>query len=417
MSVFVAVTRAACNTGVGNQDFTTTDLRGLTPKAAYFIVSLATTNDTATAHAVFGTGAATATDARWSTVFSAEDGQASSDSSRDGSTTTCVTILDGNGAVDGAADFVSFITNGVRINWSNAPGAAYLMTVILFAGTDLSAACDVFTAAANENDTVDVNTIGFEPDLVLLVCPGLSSFASSGGNAYGAFGAAVNDGSDSQACWLFYDDNAETTTSVAAMISNAYGTGQHNAAGWIWAGEIGTFDSSGFSCTTRQGGAGTDQVGYLALSFGGAADVWLSTLATPTSTGNQSQTGPGFLPQFVMCGLTQMPALNTTTTDANAGSVGLGVFDGDDAYSTTAQDEDNQATSDCQCIVDTIPVNCPNDDGTTGHEASFVSFDSDGWTWNFTSTEGTAVYYWALAIEKFFYPRHPVAYYQTPAIY
>jgi len=28
-----------------------------------------------------------------------------------------------------------------------------------------------------------------------------------------------------------------------------------------------------------------------------------------------------------------------------------------------------------------------------------VSFDANGWTWNFSATEATAVKYWALAIE------------------
>lgn len=42
MGITVAVTRVACPIVTGNFDVTTTDLGGLTPKAAYFIVSYAT---------------------------------------------------------------------------------------------------------------------------------------------------------------------------------------------------------------------------------------------------------------------------------------------------------------------------------------------------------------------------------------
>jgi hypothetical protein len=414
VGVVVATVRAAVNTALGNQDFTTDDLGEQTPVAAFFIISIALADDTAVAHAVFGVGAATATDERWTTTFDVEDGQGTTDSERTGQTTNCVLILNGTGVVDAEADFVTFITNGVRINWGDAPSAAFLLTVVLFAGSDVSADVDVFAAAANENDTVDVNTVGFEPDLVLFASPGLTNFASDGGNAYLSVGAAANGGG--QACWLFYDNTGEATSDVAALISNAYAAGQHNAGGWIWGGEIGTFDSAGFSCTTRQGASGGDDVGFLALSFGGISDVWVGTVATPTGTGNQSQTGPGFLPQFVMCGLTQMPALNTSYTDANAGSVGLGVFDANNEYSTTAQDEDNQGTSDTQSIADSKAVNSPNDSGAAGHVATFVSFDSEGWTWNFTTTEGAAVYYWALAIEKARVPRYGFILHQIPGI-
>ncbi len=43
-----------------------------------------------------------------------------------GMTDECVMILQpGGSTVDGEADFASFITNGVRINWGNAPAAAF----------------------------------------------------------------------------------------------------------------------------------------------------------------------------------------------------------------------------------------------------------------------------------------------------
>lgn len=56
MGVTVAVTRVACNTSTGDQTITTTDLGGLTPKAAMFIITQAVTDGAAANHAVWGLG-------------------------------------------------------------------------------------------------------------------------------------------------------------------------------------------------------------------------------------------------------------------------------------------------------------------------------------------------------------------------
>lgn len=418
MGVTVAIARVAADTSGGIQNITTTNLNDLIPKAVYFIYSIGITDDTPVANASFGVGAATSTSERWSTCFSVENGQGTTDSGRNGDSSNCIIILDGNGATDGLADFVKFIPNGVRINWSTAPSSAYGITAVFFAGTDVSAQGGTFTAENASGDTVDVNGVGFEPDIVLLVTPGLTTFTSSGGNAYLSVGAAVNDGSDTQSCWYFYDNTNVGTVDVGGLISDTYGTGQHNSSGWIWGGEIGSFDANGFSCTTREGASGSDVVAYLAIAFNGAVDFALDVINTPIVTGNQDQTFAGFTPQAVICGLTHLTAVNTTTTSGDAGSVGVCAFDEKSEYCTSVQDEDGEATSDTQSIIDSQSVNMPNDDGTDGHVASFVSFDANGWTWDFTTTEGTAVKYWALAIEEedVIPPETPPSYHQSRAL-
>lgn len=253
----------------------------------------------------------------------------------------------------------------------------------------------------NENDTIDVNTVGFEPDVLITGNPGKPMDDAPFGGWWLSFGCVVNDGSDTQRCWNSWGNSGSGTAQVGGIISNAYGAAQvSNVADWLWAGEFGTFDASGFSCTTRQGAATTKDVGFLALSFGGLYDFWLGTISTPTGTGDQSITAPGFEPQAVIAGVTQLPAVNTFYTNGDPGSFGASAFDEDDEYCVSWQNEDNQGTTDTQSLSDDTAVNLPNDDASAGHVAAFTRFVPTGWVWNFTTTEGTAVQYWALAIER-----------------
>ena len=166
MGVTVAVTRAAANLATGTQDFTTTDLGGLTPVGALFIITKATADGTPADHAIVGIGAATGSSERWACSVTSEHGVSATDTNRRAMTDECVCLIsEGTGTVDGEADFDSFITNGVRINWGNAPASAYLVTVLLLAGTDTSAYAGVFTGHASTNGVTDVTDPGFQPAL------------------------------------------------------------------------------------------------------------------------------------------------------------------------------------------------------------------------------------------------------------
>jgi hypothetical protein len=75
-------------------------------------------------------------------------------------TDECIAILGATTlSVSGEANFVSFITNGVRINWANPPSAARLMKVTFFAGTDVDAQAGTFALPNILDGTVDINTV------------------------------------------------------------------------------------------------------------------------------------------------------------------------------------------------------------------------------------------------------------------
>jgi hypothetical protein len=406
MGVTVAVTRAACATSTGNQDFTTADLGGLTPVAAQFIVTAGVTDGTAADHAVLSYGAATGTSNRWALGQSDEHNQATTDTSRALQSDECVFILNpGDTTADGEADFVSFITNGVRINWANAPASAHLMTVVLYAGTDVSAHANYFTVATTVDGTTDVTDPGFEPDLVLTAYT-QDNMDAANAHGYATLGMVHNDRASgvtqrSVGCWFV---NNLGTSAPDGHSSALYGSMSLTGTGTVRRGfEFGSFDSSGFTCTTRLNTVSADEIGYLALRLGSgpAVDSWVGTHTTPTSTGNDAETGPGFTPQFVLMLGSMMEAIATGyNTSPLAGSWGIFAFDADDEYANSVSCEDGVGTTNTQSISDNTAILLPDDDGAAGLVASFVSFDASGWTLNYSAVEANAKIFFALAIEE-----------------
>ena len=124
----------------------------------------------------------------------------------------------------------------------------------------------------------------------------------------------------------------------------------------------------------------------------------MDTHSTPTSTGNDSEAGPGFTPQFVMMLPTMAEAASTIYWDALGGGFGISTFDDDDEYCNSINYEDEVATSNTQSLSDDKAANLPDDDGSQGVEASFVSFDANGWTLNYTAVKANAKLWPYLAI-------------------
>lgn len=394
MGITVATTRVACNTSTGNQDISTTDLGGLPPKAALFIVSNAVTDGTAADGSVLSYGAATSVIARWAISVTSKHGVTTTLTNTLGLTTGCVYVIDpaDGTTVDGQADFVSFIANGVRINWSNAPAAAYLMTVVLFAGTDLTAQAGS-TALGNTIDlTTDITTVGFQPDLVLTAIIGTLCRHS--------FGMVHETGGTvRQYSYGGVSRNGQTTTGEFAHVRSDAGVAQLSTSGTAsWYGEFSAFDSSGFSVTSRVAGTGNQTLNWLALDFNGAAGVWVGNHSTPTATGNASDTQPGFRPQFILQLQTLAEAVTTIYSDSRGGSIGIAAIDVNEAYTTSLSREDAVTTSNTQSLSDNVAVRLPDDDGAAKLTATLTSFDATGWTANYSAVDAAVKLFPTLVI-------------------
>lgn len=383
----IEVTRYTLGTTTGNKDITISGFG--TPKAAMFIFSRGATDDTAyTGAARFGIGFTDGTTDYCFGVVSL-DSSASGDSARE-QYAGVINEIWTNGS-SARATFNSWITDGVRINVSDAPAANCLVTVILFGGSDLSA--DVGTLTMNGTSVVDVTGPGFEPDLVFLGCIGDHDTVLST-DLQVSFGCAVNDGFDTQRVTKVYTEDGAGTTATTGVVRSDSAVGQGANDSFTWAGSVGTFDANGFSVAGDLAG-NTDIVMYLALNLGGG-EASLFTTTWPTS-GNYAETTPGFTPIFGMINSVVGAATINTIAESGVWGWSLAAFDDSNIYTVNAVDEDGLATSDT-ATMSSDQLRILDIDQSDEVIASSYAFDADGWDFTLSTNPASAFLGWGLAI-------------------
>ena len=404
MGITVACVRVAAtvSTAPYTQDVTTTDLGGLTPKAAIIIGSRAITDATAVAHNVVSYGACTGATNEWVVAASDEDAVADSDNDCFFDDDFCVLFVNpGDQTVDGSAEFSAFIANGLTINWTDAPAGAYFLTVIFFAGTDLSAYAASFTHTAALDVAEAITAPGFRPTDVLL--------------AY-TTGVSTTDGNNTQymlSLGLVHDAAGTVTmrsltwghqvTAAAGQDNSQFrtdyclGNVQPSDGALIRAYDASAFGANGFSLTKRIFG-GDRGIGYLALAFGGVVSSWVGTVTTPTATGNRADTGPGFKPQAVVMLMGGAEVAATAYTDGRGGIGGVSAITATAQQSVAWASEDAAATMNTQSLADDQAVNLPDHAGAALIAATYVSLDATGFTLNYSAVSATAKLWPALVI-------------------
>ena len=125
MADFV-VKQVACETTDTTQDITDSGFG--TPKAAFFIVVGADVNGTEDDHCCMGVGACDGT-RQWSVSGWSKDNQTTTDTGMRSRGDKCVSFDEGGGATYCHAAFDQWVTDGVRIDWTNAPGTAYKLII------------------------------------------------------------------------------------------------------------------------------------------------------------------------------------------------------------------------------------------------------------------------------------------------
>ena len=402
MGVTVAVTRVAANTSTGTQDITTTDLGGLTPKAVLLIATRCVTDATAADGAGFYTGAADGTN-EWAQGYEEQHAQASMNSAEEQDTTAnrILTIYDGTAAdvVEGTANFDSFITDGVRIDWTDAPASAFLITAIFFAGTDLSVHAGSQTLGNTADALIGITSVGFEADvLITTVLEGTSTQNPGLG-----LGIVHNDraGTVTQRSVAFKQRDGFGSSAVATIMRDGECiTKLLNTDALDWFGAAQTFDSSGFDIQLGNARTpGNHHIGWLALRFGASPVVSskVYTYTTPTATGSNTDAGAGFEPQFVLYLAQRSATVDTLEGDTDGGMIGVVAVDADETYTQSISSEDAAADSNTQSLSDN-KVNLPTHTGAASMEADFTSFGATGVTWDWTAVNATARLWPALAI-------------------
>jgi len=402
---------AAITSGGPTQDFTVSGFG--TPKAAMFVVTKGVTLGTSIDDLLVSIGF---TDGTRERCFSAvcEHGLTTSDNFRRMANDEVIQIpLETDGTIDGEANFDSFITDGVRINWGNLPSAANRVVVYLFKGDNLSVHVNDFTSPSTQDASTDVTDPGFEPHQVICVTHRAALNDTAAANAAFSLGFCDNGASVIQKSvnWLSID--ALTTTACSHYYASARVARSLSDTAALAGVELTSFDSNGFSATTRDAATNTTCI-YLALRYGDGEQHWIETIGSPNiSSGNFAWTDPGFTPQLVLLCPTEQTAEDTFNNNFVVGGIGLCGFTATEEFSCACASEQGQANTDTISITEAVALRWFRAINSIAWKGTFVSMDANGWTINISDafSTGPARQWMALAVET----EAAVAEVRTPA--
>jgi hypothetical protein len=196
-------------TSSGSQDVTGV---GFDPDAVMVFGCRQDSVSAGSAHAHFHMGASDGT-TTWAQAFVDEDASGFTDGATTFSASELVRVFDDTGAVDCQATFTSFISDGFRINVTNAPAATIRVFYVAF---NADGAVDVQHDTKPVTDTTKATTAQ-DPDAVLLmtVCAANDDTTTTSANTTGAGVASVEVGAMTSAAQgmsgFWVDDNLNTS--------------------------------------------------------------------------------------------------------------------------------------------------------------------------------------------------------------
>lgn len=380
MTVAIAVVAAKTSTGtqdiINNNTIPGGGLGGATPKAVLFLYSRAGADGTVTADAGSSFGFADATSQRAFASF-AQNGAKNVGKVGKSDKCLCALKYSAGVVVHSEAAFVSFIPDGVRVDWTTAAPDGWLVTAVFFSGSAWTVAVGDSTAPLAGS----VNTVGFQPDAVIL--GGVSdtiagTIATNRGQA--TFGAAAFPGGVRKAI--------EQTTWAWGVTRQNVNTATGEFQGWSayhWevTGQYGVTVSRNATSFTLTGSqtSPTQKFGYLALKFTGGT-LTTGKIALAEATGAQAFTGFGGAVSVFVLLLAQEQVLKpdfdwrfgiSAHTNVNGGGFAVGsVTDG------TMANGVHHSTAN----KDTVTLLAQ--DGSVNLSCTVASFDGDGITLNFT---------------------------------
>lgn len=406
MAVNFAVVQAAAAAS-GNQDFTKTGFG--TPKAAIFIVTRADTNGSFDNHAMISLGFTDGTRHRVQHVRD-ENASTNTDSLHRGATDEVIQMFQPTSStIEAEANFSSFGVDKVTITWGNTTSLAYLVTVILINGAEFDGQFvgDFTSNASAEGTTVVDFGVGnrFRSDVIMFISHEHSFGDSNALDGDFGFGFAARDPADDSVAINnsvnYFSDWNDANGDPQVFVSSDRCIYNHDNGTGKGSVEITTIGTDGFTATTKT--AGSIVVGYLAMKFGGEQfKVW--DFDTPTGTGNSTDGGPGFTPDFVMYGMSQSGTRDASIVNNLAGSFGFSTFTADDAFSNVICVEDAAVNTNTASICDNKPVNLADDDQTAGPSATFTSMAATGPELNWTAPKAMKWIGWGVGASAAFVP-------------
>lgn len=251
-----------------------------------------------------------------------------------------------------------------------------------------------FTKATATGDQ-DITTVGFQPKALTLwgILTTGETFVEHYSVSYG-----FTDGTNDMVVTSVSEDNQASSDSGGTLYNDACimlcdpTTAAYDIVGRA---TLSTFLSNGFRLNWSVANATAYVIHYTAIGGSDITNVLAGTRnVTAAAAGNQGYTGVGFQPDFLLTANGGVNA-NTAPTTTRAFHSGLGISA---MKSTSARWSVSNASERGRTTMDTWRYQRTdkcftillNSSGALDAEADFVSFDSDGLTWNYTTTSAAA---------------------------
>ena len=369
------------NNSTGNQAVTGL---GFTPKVILFFGVDDLGSFTVAADAVPWIGAATDSSHQWVIQASCEDAQATMDTYRASRPDACImSNHPENGAANFEATFVSNDADGFTVNVTDAPVATVKVCFFALGGDDIT---NVFAGSKDLGHfatDVSVTGVGFQPDLVLFgsINTGVADVDST--YAELCFGAAISNAQQNVVAISSADGGATSVTNRYHRVDRCLAGIMSDSV--IWDASFTSQDADGFTVTTT---ASPEDTYAFFVAIKGDFNTSITHFDKPATTENdetQAVTGVGFEPSaMLMYGVQR--AVNASAISTHL-ALTLGAASAlDEIVNMSVLDPDNKADAiSDQCLNnDRIHDQRSTSDFSTVFSGELVSFDSDGYTLNWT---------------------------------
>lgn len=255
----------------------------------------------------------------------------------------------------------------------------------------------VTVTAPGGTGSVGYTGVGFQPKALIVM--GANTTLGDGAFAFHGFGAGV---AGSTAHCQGVSANAAATSSVDSNRSSLLISYRNNAGTQRTAASLTSLDADGFTLNWT---SVTDARTYFILCIGGSdVEAAVGSFTAGGATGNRSVTGLSFQPNAIIFFDSR---LSTTASGSeafwgpmlglvdSAGNQGAYCGESWDGQATMVTSRNQKSTT--ACIVGTA-----DSGGNLDKEASFVSYNADGFTVNFTTLtalgQNTQTFYIALQV-------------------
>jgi len=369
MALSTKVVSAALPVATGN--FSITGV-GFTPKAVIIVLNTRTSDGSGTPY-VMMMGLVASTTSR-AVLGSNDDGSNGRSWHNNGKTHE---LRSSTGTLLFQADLVSFDADGATFNCGTTDGNAYIANYYFLGGTDLTNAAVKSWKPASGTGNESQTGIGFQGDFGIFVHAGISGVSLPTDEARSDIGIGFAKSTTKRGCFSCINI-ASLQATDRIWLKSSDGSTTNMSADFV------SWDSDGFTYNRVVGG--TQRFVSALVLKGGQYDVGSDT--QKTSTGTQAKTGVGFQPTGVMF-ISWALAASASWNGSNIRQC-VGLASGTDARAAISRAKDSGTTAQQKLDRATVLQMMVEGTPTFPAIADISSLDSDGYTLNWTTADGTA---------------------------